>query len=91
MDGERVKVFKALADATRLEILQLLARRGEMSCRALSTRLPLSQPTLSHHFRKLVAAGILRERKSGARHFYRINLTTLRRVGLNLARLTTRS
>mgnify|MGYP001612848039 FL=1 len=88
MDQEAVAVFKALADATRLEILKLLARRGEMSCRALSARLPLTQPTLSHHFRKLVAAGILRVRKSGVHHFYSIDLTLLKQLGINVEKLT---
>ena len=87
MSQALVPVFKALADATRLDIVRWLSRHGELSCARLSRRFPLSQPTLSHHFRKLLAAGVLTERKQGVHHFYRVNTRALRALGLNPLRL----
>lgn len=88
MSNDIVPIFKALADSTRLDIVRWLARHGELSCARLSRRFPLAQPTLSHHFRKLLAAGVLTERKQGVHHFYRVNARRLRALGLNLRRLT---
>lgn len=86
--GTHVKVLKALADETRLGILRLLNSRGEMSCRALSEKIPLTQPTLSHHFGKLQDADVLRVRKSGVHHFYSVNVPLLKDLGINLEKLT---
>ncbi len=82
-----VKIFKALADSTRVEIVMHLAQHGERSCQELSQRFPLSQPTLSHHFHKLLDAQILEVRKDGVQHFYRINAPYLRSLGINLTQL----
>ena len=47
---ETVKILKALADANRLHILELLGSGEQCAC-VLLGNLPLSQPTLSHHMR----------------------------------------
>ncbi len=86
-DKETVVLFKSLADSTRLQILQLLAQKKEMSCQELSDFFHLSQPTLSHHFKKLVDAHILKARKSGIWMYYSINQHFLREKGINLKKL----
>lgn len=62
MDQEqlvRVAVlFKALSDPARLRILGLLAERP-MAGHELADRLDLTPPTISHHMRKLVDAGLV--------------------------------
>ena len=68
-----VEIFKALADHTRLEIVEFLLKKGEASCAELSKHFPLSQPTMSHHFHKLESAGILNVRAEGVKHFFSIN------------------
>ncbi len=90
MSNELVDVLKALADPTRLDIVRWLTRHGELSCARISRRFPLAQPTLSHYFRKLLAAGVLTERKQGVRHFYRVNARALRALGFNSRRLLTK-
>lgn len=90
MSKDLVPVLKALSDPTRLDIVRWLARHGELSCTRLSRRFPLAQPTLSHHFNRLLAAGVLTARKDGVHHFYRVNARRLRELGLNLKRLTTK-
>lgn len=88
MDNHHViKVFKALADDTRLDIVCKLISRGESSCQELSGQLQLSQPTLSHHYNKLVDAGVLKSRKEGVRWFYCINKPYLKTIGIEIEKL----
>ncbi len=85
--NEPVKIFKALSDPTRLEIAVYLAKYGQMSCGELSKRFPLSQPTLSHHYKKLADAEIIIVSKDGASHFYQINHELLKEAGVNLKKI----
>lgn len=81
-------IFKALADETRLQILRYLHRaKTERSCQDISSHFPLSQPALSHHFAKLQDANLLKVRKNGVMHFYRINTVALRLAGINLNKI----
>lgn len=70
--------FKAFADPTRLQILGQLAARVELTQSDLIAALPQSQPTVAHHLRKLVAAGLVSPRKSGVWVHYSANHRTLR-------------
>ena len=63
--------FKALADPTRLAIVNRLARRETCVCEFNS--LGLSQPTISHHRKVLREAGLIEvSRKRGTFFFYRL-------------------
>jgi ArsR family transcriptional regulator len=60
------RLFKALADPARVKILNLLARTGEPVCACdFESTLQLSQPTVSHHLRKLTDAGLLDREQRG--------------------------
>ncbi len=87
MNKDLEKVFKALANPTRLQLVQTLLKGKEFSCHELMDQYPLSQPTLSHHFNKLVDAQVLLVRKSGVNHYYSINKKYLSNLGLNVAKL----
>ena len=65
------EVFKALADPARVKIVNLLATRAEPVCVCeLVVPLGLSQPTVSHHLKRLVEAGLLeREQRGKWAHF----------------------
>jgi DNA-binding transcriptional ArsR family regulator len=56
-------VLHALSDPARLEIVGWLARGDECTCGTFD--LGLSKPTLSHHFRVLREAGVVRTRPDG--------------------------
>ena len=58
-------IFRALGDATRLRILQLV-RRMELSVGELAQVLGQSQPRVSRHVKILVDAGLLARRKEGS-------------------------
>ena len=66
---EHVKVLKALADANRLRILELLGNGEQCAC-VLLGNLVLSQPTLSHHMKILCDAGLVASRKEGKWIYY---------------------
>lgn len=68
------EVFKALADAHRVQIVNLLSRSDEPVCVCdITDHLSLSQPTVSFHLKKLTSAGILRREKRGTWAYYSID------------------
>ena len=65
------RVFKALADPARVKILNLLATSPEPVCVCEFTDpLGLSQPTVSHHLKKLLDAGLLDREQRGTWAYY---------------------
>lgn len=90
MNAEQtVTVLKALADPTRLKMVRQLAgcKTGQESCSKLSSHENLSQPALSHHFGKLVAAGIVSENKIGTSKEYSLNKNFLLKHGIDVTKL----
>ena len=61
---ERAKVFKALADPRRVEIVELLAR-GAQCGTTIAESLGISVALLCHHWEVLVDAGILKKERQG--------------------------
>jgi ArsR family transcriptional regulator len=73
-----LQLFKALADATRLEILGMLAAtRGELCACDIEARFELSQPTVSHHLRLLREAGFIDGERRGTWVYYKLNSKAL--------------
>ena len=60
-------VFHALSDPIRLEIVRTLASTCEQSCGWFDFK--LTKSTLSHHFRVLREAGVIRTRMAGTQRF----------------------
>ncbi len=59
-------LFRVLADPARLRVLNVLATSEEPVCVCnLTEPLGLSQPTVSHHVKKLVDAGLLAREQRG--------------------------
>ena len=82
MHEQTIIILKALADPTRLDIIRRLIRDGA-SCTEVRAKSALSQPAISHHFGKLVEAGIVLEQKSGKEKFYELNTTLLNQHGID--------
>jgi ArsR family transcriptional regulator len=77
MSGNEVEatasLFKALGDPARVRIVNLLARSDEPVCVCeLTAPLGLSQPTVSHHLKKLTDAGLLVREQRGVWAYYSI-------------------
>jgi ArsR family transcriptional regulator, arsenate/arsenite/antimonite-responsive transcriptional repressor len=82
---ELAATFKAVADPARLLVLSLIAAQptGEACVCHFTARLDLSQPTVSHHLKRLFDAGLLARERRGTWVYYRIipeRLTALRKV-----------
>ena len=77
--SEAVKVFKALADPTRYEMVRMLASHGEVSCQAFQERFNLSPSALSHHYRVLENAGLTSTRRDKQYLFHKLDGATLQR------------
>lgn len=74
-------LFKALADPARVKLVNLLARSDEPVCVCeLIAPLGLAQPTVSHHLKKLTAAGLLEREQRGVWAYYSLNREALARV-----------
>lgn len=67
-----VKVFKALDDENRLQILEML-QNGEKCACVLQEQLPIGQSTLSHHMKVLCESGIVQGRRDGKWVYYSIS------------------
>jgi ArsR family transcriptional regulator, arsenate/arsenite/antimonite-responsive transcriptional repressor len=64
--------FKALADPTRVAIVNRLAGAGEVCVCNLVAEFDLSQPTVSHHLRLLRDAGLVEAERRGTWAYYRL-------------------
>ena len=58
------RVFKALCDENRVEIIKLI-RDGEKCACEIYDKLDITKPTISHHMKILVDSGIVLARKEG--------------------------
>lgn len=70
--GEYVSVFKALADETRLKIIQMLSS-GELCACNILEEFNITQPTLSYHMKILTECGLVKGVKEGSWMKYTIN------------------
>jgi ArsR family transcriptional regulator, arsenate/arsenite/antimonite-responsive transcriptional repressor len=64
--------FKALADPTRVAIVNRLAAAPEVCVCDLTASFDLSQPTISHHLKILRDAGLVESSRRGTWAYYRL-------------------
>lgn len=64
--------FAALADPTRREIFERLARRP-LAVGELASQLPVSRPAVSQHLKVLKEAGLVMDHPEGTRRVYRVD------------------
>jgi len=68
------KISKALGDAHRLKILQHISKKGGWgNCADIQEESTLAQPSVSHHIKVLVEAGLIEQEKEGRNHKYNLN------------------
>jgi DNA-binding transcriptional ArsR family regulator len=79
-------VFKALADPTRRQVLQLL-RQGPKSAGELADHFPVSKPTMSAHFAVLREAGLVDSDKQGKTLMYRLKMSVLEEALMEFSQL----
>lgn len=64
--------FRALADATRVAIVNRLSTADELCVCDLTEAFELSQPTISHHLKVLRDAGLVESTRRGTWAYYRL-------------------
>jgi ArsR family transcriptional regulator len=78
--------LKALAEPTRLQILEMLDREEMCVCEIIE-RLNMSQPAVSHHLKILRQAELITDRKEGKWVFYTLNAAGYRSLTDNLLKI----
>ena len=73
------RVFKAISDPTRRDILRLLGKR-EMTAGELAEHFDMTKPTMSHHFSVLKDAGLIHARREAQTIWYALNTTVVQDV-----------
>ena len=69
----RQRLFYALADPTRREIVSLLANNGQLTSTNIYDNFTVSHPAISQHLKVLREANILQMEKRAQQHVYSIN------------------
>jgi ArsR family transcriptional regulator len=86
------KISKALGDSNRLKILHYIAGKGGCGeCSGLPTVIGLAQPSISHHVKILVEAGLIDGEKEGRNYSYHLNPDVLNQYLASLRQLETKS
>jgi ArsR family transcriptional regulator len=62
--------FAGLSCQARIEIINLLQGKGEMSVMEIAKHFKLKQPTITHHLQYLKEAGVLASKKKGRKVYY---------------------
>ena len=74
-------LFKALADPSRVRVLNLLAVSDEPVCVCnLTELLGVAQPTVSFHMKKLMDAGLLQREQRGVWAYYSLREDARKRL-----------
>ncbi|MFD7403714.1 ArsR/SmtB family transcription factor [Streptomyces sp. NPDC059866] len=86
-EAERTaKMFKALGDPVRLRLFSLVAsHEGGEACVCDISDVGVSQPTVSHHLKKLREAGLLTSERRGTWVYYKVAPSVVAAMGQMLA------
>ncbi|AEF82872.1 ArsR/SmtB family transcription factor [Leadbettera azotonutricia] len=88
------RLFRALGDEHRLEIIGLLMDKRSthpqdtMSAASLLKKFPFSQPTLSHHMKILCESSLVARHKIGKNIFYTLDISGLKHLEEFIVQLT---
>lgn len=75
-----VDTFSALADPTRRNILEMLAKKGQLSATDISEKFPVTPPAISQHLKVLREAKLVEMEKQGQQHLYVINAVAMKEM-----------
>lgn len=74
---KQAKIFAALGDPTRLRMVQLWVKHGEMSGSEVASQAGISLALFCHHSKILVEAGVIQIRKEGQTKYSSLNWEVL--------------
>ena len=78
---EMSKYFKAIADPTRLKIIELLNSDKPLCVNALAKKLNLTQSAVSQHLRILKQLNLVSGKKMGYHIHYQVNKEEMEKIG----------
>lgn len=81
---ETAKILKALSDPKRLQIIDMLSCGELCACQILES-FHVTQPTLSHDMKRLIEAGIVKDRREGKNIYYSLEEEVLRELQSRLS------
>jgi DNA-binding transcriptional ArsR family regulator len=87
MSSDTGSRFQALADPTRRAILKQL-REGSRTAGEIADAFHLTKPTLSHHFKVLEAAGLVRSERRGTFVVYTLQSNVLEDLAAEVLELS---
>jgi len=74
-------LFRAVAEPARVKIVNMLVTAGEPVCAcAFEPALGLSQPTVSHHLKKLTDVGLLEREQRGKWAYFSLEAGAMERL-----------
>lgn len=74
------KTFAALADPTRLGMVETLMAKGELPAGDLSSGASISAPAISRHLKVLRQAGLIQQRAEGTHRYYSVRPEAMRAI-----------
>ena len=80
------RIAKALADPTRVAVLESIGQEDECPCQRLREEFSVSKATISHHIKELVRAGLVTARREGQYLHCRLRREVLRGYTVELLR-----
>lgn len=73
-------MFFALSDATRRNIVEILATEGQKTSTEISKKFKISPPAISQHLKVLKSAEIVQMEKQAQKRIYKINTSSLQQI-----------
>lgn len=74
------KTFAALADDTRLAVVEQLIAAGELPAGSIVAGTDISGPAISRHLKVLREAGVVQQRADGTKRFYSVRPEALKAI-----------
>jgi DNA-binding transcriptional ArsR family regulator len=87
-NSARQRLFNALSEPTRRDIIELLASRGQLSATDISNNFAVSPPAISQHLKVLREAKLVRVEKRAQQRIYQINPDAMTEIGEWVQRMT---
>jgi predicted transcriptional regulator len=72
-NSARQRLFYALAEPTRRNIIEMLASNGQLSATAISDNFTVSAPAISQHLKVLREANLVQMEKHAQQRIYHLN------------------
>lgn len=85
-DANQIKKLKALADETRLQIIEMLIDGERCACK-IQEEFDFTQPTLSYHMKILTDCGLVNSRREGAWMRYTLNKDGFETLCMHMKRI----